>query len=174
MGRIAQDFDRVDEGVEGRFFGRNGVHQQELAAGLEHPERFAQGACRVVVVVRAVAAGDDIERSIGVGKGAHVAKFEADVRDAALAGEFRGHFDHLGRDIDADDLGRPAGQGEGGVAGPGAQVEGAFPSGQPGRRNERVKIGPTGVDGTDGIGCGDGAELALCGFGDGCGSHGPA
>ena len=77
----------------------------------------------------------DVEAVVLVLQRVDVAYFEVDVVQLGGDGEFASLLDHLGHDIDADDLavGDAAGEADGDAAGAAAEIEDAHCGGEPGQ-----------------------------------------
>ncbi len=156
---LAQQLDGVEEGIQGRILGGDGIGHDEHPTWAEDAEGLREGAGEVGVVVGADTARDDINRGIFERQPLDVADPELYVLEAALGGERRGHLDHLRGDVEADDAGGVARAGEGGVSGARAHVDDELLSREARCFDDHGQVRAVRMVRERGIRPGDGAEL---------------
>ena len=111
VGGIAQQLDRlqitIQQGGAQKTMGsrgRNGVHEDSGAAGFEDTPGFTQGTGKIMPVVGAVTAEDEIESGILEGQVFNHALTHRYIAKAAIAADARGGIEHFARQIIGDHL----------------------------------------------------------------------
>ena len=139
---VAQQFDRLEMGVEQRRAGRIGVHEDRRRARSHDAPRLAQAALEVAPMMRAKSASQEVETCVGerqpLGGGLDGLDIVQSLRPRG-AGD---RVQHVGRQIAGGHHRRMARHEIGDVAAAGAEIERACRLGGADDDVQRVEVGP--------------------------------
>ena len=158
VGGVAQELDRVQEGVLGGVRGSDGVDQEQASAGPENARGLANRRLGARVVVGGQPRGHDVEGAVREGQLRRVALPEADVREAPLLRHAPALGEHLGGEVERLDLGPARREGQRRVARPAPEIEDLLAALEVRRGQHRVQVRPAGVNGAGGVPLRGGSE----------------